>query len=238
MRRTLSFFDAGPSVAIIAAMFLAMLVAPALAQPPPDASPEKREERVEVLTMWKMMEALDLDRQTAATIIEIRRKFRDQKKTIEKELEADFGTLRTRLSLSTGKADDPELARLVQGIRDKRRKLQELYDNQYTEVSKILTVRQQAQLVLFLKDFGAELRSMLRPPGGGEPRFGPGMGRRGFGHPGQQGFGGPPGSHGRPGQGGQPGPPGPGGPPGPPGVGGPPGSPGGSYDPDDPSGQP
>ena len=124
----------------------------------------KFEERLEILTMWKMMEALNLDKPTAEKIMEIRRKFVGQRKALEREIAEDFRTLRQLLRDDAGKASDDELAKVLASIRDNRLRTKGLFDEQYNEVSKVLSVRQRAELVLFLKDFHKEIRSILRPP--------------------------------------------------------------------------
>jgi hypothetical protein len=125
----------------------------------------KFEERIELLTMWKMMEALNLDKPTAEKIMEIRHKYVDQRKALQREIGDDFQTLRQLLRDTTGKTSDDELAKVLTRIRDKRLRIKGLFDEQYNEVSKVLTVRQRAELVLFLKDFHKEIRSILRPSG-------------------------------------------------------------------------
>ncbi len=133
----------------------------------------KAQERLEIITMWKMMEALDLDKATADKILEIRHKFLAKRKELHSGLAQDMEALKQRLAQTTA-PDDKELARLLVDIRDKRKKLMELWDQQYDGVSKVLTTRQQAQLVLFLKEFRKELRSILRPgnvPGEGRGRL-------------------------------------------------------------------
>lgn len=132
---------------------------------------DKAQERLEIITMWKMMEALDLDKATADKILEIRQKFLATRKELHSALTQDMKVLKQKLDQTTA-ADDKELARLLVDIRDKRKKLMELWDLQYDQVSKILTTRQQAELVIFLKEFRKELRSILRPENG--PGEGPG----------------------------------------------------------------
>jgi len=95
---------------------------------------------------------------------------------LQKGLSQDFQAIRKQLSHSSTTADEKELSRLLADVREKRKELQGLREQQYEDVSKVLTVRQRAQLVLFFKDFRQELRSLLRPPQapGGEPEKGMG----------------------------------------------------------------
>jgi len=144
----------------------------------------KLEERIELLTMWKMMETLNLDKPTAEKIMEIRRKFVGQRKALEREIGEEFRTLRKLLREVQSKEVDDELEKVLGRIRENRLKIKGLFDEQYTEVSKVLSVRQRAELVVFLKDFNKEIRSILRSqgpdgvpqPGGFMPRGRPGPG--------------------------------------------------------------
>jgi hypothetical protein len=154
---------------------------------------DKIEERLEILTAWKMTE-LNIDRPTIEKILDVRRKFISQRKAFRKELAQDFQKLRLLLSDEKAKADEKEIGKVLEDIRQKRRQLQALMDEQFGEVAKFLSVRQQAELVLFLKDFHKEIRSLLQPlpgPSGGPP---PDRGRRPHvGRP-SDGAKGPPGS--------------------------------------------
>jgi hypothetical protein len=141
---------------------------------------DKIEERLEIVTAWKMTE-LNIDRPTIEKILEVRRKFISQKKAFRKELDQDFQKLRLLLKDEKAKTDEKEIGQVLDDIRQKRRQLQGLMDEQFREVAKFLSVRQQAELVLFLKDFHKEIRSLLRPlpgPSGG-PSSDRGRGPRG-----------------------------------------------------------
>lgn len=140
---------------------------------------DKRQERIETLTMWKMMEALDLDKATADKIFQIRQRYLSERKELRKAVRRDFQRLRYLLRESSERPRDEELERLLTSIRNNRKDLRELWEKQYNEVAKVLTVRQQAELVLFLKEFRNELRLMLgrghRREGLPPPPQGPGM---------------------------------------------------------------
>jgi len=184
---------------------------------PGDKDRDKFQDRIETLTMWRMMEALDLDKETSDKILEIRRRFFGRTRELNKSIDEDLMQLRHLLNESRGTETDKELSDLIENIRKKRSQLSNLWEEQYKEMSKILPVRKQAELVLFLKDFRNEIRTLIRrfqrppgPPPEGmmgphqRPEFAPG------GPPGGA-FGGPPGSPpgGRPGPtpGQRPGPP-------------------------------
>jgi Spy/CpxP family protein refolding chaperone len=178
---------------IIAAIVVVLWCAAASPAPPDEPDRSKAGERVEILRMWKMMEALDLDKATADKIFEIRRKFVAEKKRLEQDVAEDFRRMRQLLREAPDKTDERELERLLKSIGEKRKKIEALWNQQYDDVSKVLSIRQQAELMLFLKDFNRQLRSLMQPPGthghGQPPHMG--KGRRGMGPP--MPPGGPPG---------------------------------------------
>ncbi len=82
---------------------------------------DKVQDRIETLTTWKLIEALDLDQPTADKLLEVRHKFLSQRKSLQKGLSKDFQALRKQLSDSSKPSDEQELARLLQDIREKRK---------------------------------------------------------------------------------------------------------------------
>ncbi len=131
---------------------------------------EKMRERMEILRMWKMMEALDLDQDAANKMMQIRRGFLRKRRELRKDIGQDFDELRKIVKSPAETGEDTKLRTLLDGIRQKRAKLKKLWEEQYDEVSKVLTLRQQAQLIVFLKDFHREFREALRGFRHGPPR--------------------------------------------------------------------
>ena len=148
-----------PTIVSAALILLCTCGTSALAQ---DRPAEKFRERIETLTMWRMMQALDLDDEAAEKILEIRRKYLAKRKGLRTSLAEDFRKLRAYLDDSEKKTDDKKLATIIEGIRTKRKEFQSLREQQFDDVAKVLPVRKQAELVLFMKDFRKEIRSMIR----------------------------------------------------------------------------
>ncbi len=145
----------------------------------PPRMDEKRQERMEMLRKWKMMEALDLDKDTAEKIFALRGKYLAERKKFRDAVAEDLRRLKQLLRDQKEKPDDKELERLVSSIRQNRKKLRANWDESYEEVSKLLTIRQQAELILFLKEFNQSARAMFRQPGGPmQPPPGAGPGQR------------------------------------------------------------
>jgi hypothetical protein len=126
---------------------------------------DKIEERLETITAWKMAD-LNMDKPTIEKILDVRRQFVSQRKALRKGIDQDFQKLRLLVKDESAKADDKEIGQVLEDIREKRRQLQTLMDEQFKEVAKFLTARQQAELVLFLKDLHRENRFQPGPDPG------------------------------------------------------------------------
>jgi hypothetical protein len=125
---------------------------------------DKIREKIEFMKMWKMLDVLNLDKATADKILDIRRKYVARKKRLRRALNEDFRQLRRQLRKTPRGSDNAELKRLIESIRQTRQKMRALWNEQYEEVAKHLSIRQQAELLIFLRDFHREIRSMLRLP--------------------------------------------------------------------------
>jgi hypothetical protein len=68
--------------------------------------------------------------------------------------------LRRDVGDPSSKVGDAAIAQRVKGIREKRKWLEELEDEQFAEVSKNLSVRQQAKLIIFMRDNQHEMRHL------------------------------------------------------------------------------
>ena len=137
----------------------------------PGENRRKMQERIELLRKLQMMEKLNLDNKTAEKIFEIRRKYLKDRNEYRQLLRQDFQKLRNLLSAKPSESNDKELKVIVDSIRQKREKLRSGWERQYEEVSKLLTVRQQAELILFLKEFNRSIRALFRKSGPGRPGF-------------------------------------------------------------------
>lgn len=190
------------AVSVFLVFLVFLLSAPTQTVRAEQRDPNKGQERLEFLTMWKMMEALDLDKPTGDKIWEIRKKSLAERKALQSSLHEDFKNLKKTLrDTPRGQENEKELTDVLTNIREKRRRLQALGEDLYDQLSKVLTVRQRAELVVFLKDFRKEMHEMMRPPGppGGPPpppHFDPGMGPQGGDRHHKPGPGLPPGESG------------------------------------------
>lgn len=158
----------------------------------PKRHPNKFRERIETLTMWKMMDALDLDKETSNKILALRKKFETKRNDLEQSIDEDLRKLRDLVKNADRTAGDKEMTGLIESIRGKRRQLDALRDEHFTDMSKVLSVRQQAKLILFLKDFRREIREMVRASMRHRPLEGESRDREGGGRPSAERPGHPP----------------------------------------------
>ncbi|MFH0824783.1 MAG: hypothetical protein V2B18_18680 [Pseudomonadota bacterium] len=180
--------------AIVTLMILALNAVTVIAEPPGEnggsrslKEAERAREHFDMLVMWRMMEALGLDKATGEQVFAVRRKFHAERNAIVKGLREELQILKNKLQDEASKTDEKELSRLIAGVREKRKKLESLQDRQYDEISTVLSVVQQARLLIFMKDFQEEIRAfihrpMMPPPPGpppGMPPPPPGLGPSG-----------------------------------------------------------
>jgi hypothetical protein len=178
---------------IVTLMILALNTVTVIAEPPRESADsksrkeaERAREHFDMLVMWRMMEALGLDKATGEKVFAVRRKFNAERNAIVKGLREELQILKSRLQDEASETDEKELSRLIAGVREKRKRLESLQDRQYDEISTVLNVVQQARLLIFMKDFQEEIRAfihrpMMPPPGPppGVPPPPPGLGPSG-----------------------------------------------------------
>jgi hypothetical protein len=83
--------------------------------------------------------------------------------------------LKKYLKEEQSKENDKKLAETIEKIRKTRQDLRAVWEQQFDAVAKVLPIRKQAELVIFMKDFRKELKAMLRGSEGRPPgrRMGP-----------------------------------------------------------------
>jgi hypothetical protein len=181
------------TIAVVMSAALCLCVGTAMAEQPKGrqilGTPrdvDKAIEHFEMGIMWRMMEALDMDKTTAEKVFDVRRRFAEEQKAIFQELAKEMESLRAKLQEKTAQPNEKKLLGFINSIRDKRKRLESLRDRQYDEISQVLSVVQQAQLLIFTKEFRDEIRAFVhRPlmPAGGPPPPPPGMGADPLGGP-------------------------------------------------------
>ncbi len=125
----------------------------------PQNQPERRRERLQDLAVWKMMEVLDLSQEQTDRFLPAFREMQKKESALQDRREMLLAQLEKELS---DKARSKELTGIIGQLQDLTRQTAENRENFFSQAQEILTVQQQAKLVLFQERFEQHLRDMMR----------------------------------------------------------------------------
>ncbi len=116
-------------------------------------------DRIETLRQVKMIEALNLDEETAARLSVFYKRHQDKIRDLHQEIENLIDELESAID-----EDKPDnvLRQIRSGINEKRNTIHENRVNLYLEIEDILTPRQVAKLIVFERNFNRDLRQIMR----------------------------------------------------------------------------
>jgi len=126
-------------------------------RPPTKQQKDRVRKRIDTLKMCKLTQALDLDETTSAKIFPILNKYDKRKAEIHRDLRE--GMRNMRISLKENRTD--QLKDILAAVEDNHRALQNINQEEWAELKKVLTVEQQAKLILFRKDFDREVHRLI-----------------------------------------------------------------------------
>jgi len=125
--------------------------------PPTKQQRERVRKRIDTLKMWKLTKALDLDETASAKIFPILNRYDKRKAEIHKNLRE--GMREMKQSLRENKTE--ELKNTLAKVEENHRALQGINDEEWAELKKVLTVEQQAKLILFRQEFDREVHKLI-----------------------------------------------------------------------------
>lgn len=128
---------------------------------------EKARDRIQMVRMLKVTEALRLDRDTAARFFAIGSRYEDTKRQVRRDMNDDIQRLRH--SLQNLHPPEKDLRDTVNRIRNRKKDLSELHLKQIDEELSLLRPDQQARYLLFTIDFRREIDDLLREVQGERP---------------------------------------------------------------------
>jgi hypothetical protein len=123
-----------------------------------DVSPER--DRARTYLMLRVVDALNLSDEKALEMRTILRRADDRRLVLTHKRDSLETQLRTALAQSP--VDEPGLSRLVGDAHAVQRELAALPEHTFSEAQKILTIPQQAKLLLFRRDLQGEVRQAIR----------------------------------------------------------------------------
>jgi hypothetical protein len=150
-----------------ASALLACLLVAASVYAATETTPPGRD-RARTYLMLRVIDALDLSDDKALQMRDILRKADD--KRLDLTQRRDTLDAKLRAALAAKPVDSPALNQLVADAHSVQRDLASLPEQTFTEAQKILSVEQQAKLLLFRRDLQGEVRQAMRrrgtpPPG-------------------------------------------------------------------------
>jgi len=118
---------------------------------------EKIRKKIEALRIWKLAEALDLDEETSSKLFPVLKKYDRRRAKAQRELRQGMKEL--KLALKAGKEES--LTDIIDRLEQSHKALQRINDEERQALKRILTVKQQAQYILFQQRFKREIRKII-----------------------------------------------------------------------------
>jgi hypothetical protein len=139
---------------------IAMLAPAAHAQAAKGTPETPRRERARTFLVLRIVDALNLNDQEALKVSTIVRQSDEQRQQLVKQRQGLEDQLRTALAK---KPPDPaELGKLVSEGNDIDQKIALIPEDTFRELQKVLTVEQQAKLMLFRRELQGEIRRAVQ----------------------------------------------------------------------------
>ena len=121
---------------------------------------ERALERINTVRLLKMIDALGLERETAAKLASVSNKYCETRKSLLRNMRKDLDALRQ--ILKKGMPDEGELKKLVGRVKNLKKELADLKLHQMNEEMNLLTHEQQARYFIFKVDFHKEMHGLIQ----------------------------------------------------------------------------
>ena len=154
---------------LAAALLLGLAITPLPGDAQPSwggGPPGPAREHLELLRMWRLIDHLGLDEAQAAKVFPVFRRQREARESLTAERRQVLASLKQKLDEG---ASDGELREAIAQARQMETRLREAEAASEKELADLLSVEQQARLLLFDATFRADLREMVRSMRGAGP---------------------------------------------------------------------
>src|SRR5437660_9624140 len=138
------------ALALVVATVASGAALPARAQPAGPAGGMRKEvrERINMMRMWRLTEALSLDEATAQRFFPLLHRYDEKLLPLHRQ-QGDL-TMRLRAEVDSGRPDPARVGKTIDELLALRKQVAALEEERIREVRKILSPAQQAKLVLLL----------------------------------------------------------------------------------------
>ncbi len=140
----------------------------------PDEKREEVRKKINAVRIWRLTETLNLDSSTSAKLSSLLSTVDHQRRDIVREETGIINTL--KLAVKSPKPDESKIRISLEKLEKNRHAMQELSNNEMSELKKFLTIEQQARYVVFQHDFNHEIRGMIRSAASNTGKSGTGAG--------------------------------------------------------------
>ncbi len=121
---------------------------------------EKTQERIHMIKMLKLTEALKLDREGAARFFALDNQYEENKRRLHRDFHEDIQRLRNLMRDMN--PPERELRDLMFRLQNRKKELDDLSRKQMEEEMNLLRPEQQARYILFQIDFRREIENLIR----------------------------------------------------------------------------
>jgi len=149
-----------PALTFVLASLLLSQTAPAQPTEGPHSEMPPRRERARTFLVLRLVDALNLNDQEALKVSSIVRQSDERRQQLMKQRQ----TLEDQLHAALAKKppDPAELGKLVGDGNDLDQKIALIPEDTFHEMQKVLTVEQQARLILFRRELQGEIRQAIQ----------------------------------------------------------------------------
>ncbi len=120
---------------------------------------ERMRERIELMKMWKLTEALDLDEETAAKLFPLLREQEEKARELREKRHELFRQMNDEVAKDN--PDSKALRQMIEKFKQNERDAVEMRNKRLDELSKLLDDTQMAKLILFVPKFKRHVRDMI-----------------------------------------------------------------------------
>jgi hypothetical protein len=121
---------------------------------------QRMQERLRVMRAWRLTEAIEMDEVTAVQLFELLDHYDELVAGEQQQL--DEVTAALRLNLEGGGGTDEEITTQVESIMQIHMDIEQLRVDLVRDSAVFLNARQRAALMVFLPEFDADVRNMIR----------------------------------------------------------------------------
>lgn len=164
-------------------LVILLMVSPAFAQPGPgmghgrEGGPmrEKIREKIQLIKVWRLTEAVGLTPKQSEGFFPVYNEHRERLENFETEKREMLERIRS-LTNDPNSPDD-DISSAINDFMGHHRRMAEMHELFLTDISKILSIRQRGELVVFEEEFRKNMRRMIEDIRR-EFRGGPGVRRK------------------------------------------------------------